>query len=196
MNARATILLLLVANSAIAAQKPETWAMPIQERVALRLEHQRTAASRSRVNSTSDPYAPMPRFEINGARTPALFLPNELMSLFLNTFLGSDAARTAARASYRDAIQSYGWQESQFWRDLDRDAGDFYRLLDTSSSGERDKAWEKEVCASRTRTLRRMRTRYARFDEFLYREVAPRHVVASDRLEDSAWLLWLEGGCQ
>lgn len=195
MKTREAVFLLLLAVSAAAAQTKDPWKLPLEERIARRMEHQRAAMTRRAGPGTNTPSRP--QFSIDGTKNPELFLPNELMASFLNTTDGEhEADRAAARLSFREAIQSFGWRESHFWRDLDSSAADFRRLARSAESDKGDVNWQKDACASRARALRAMRTLYPRFDEFLYRAVAPRRAIASDRLEDPEWLLWLDGGCQ
>ena len=158
------------------------WQLPTDERLARRFE---------RLSGPGVAHA------IVGSDTPELFLPGELMALFLTNVMAADQTAAArARESYRHSLAIFTWDAGKFWRDVDDAAAEYHRLTSviTGEAGTADLS--RRVCASRVAALTELRRRYSRFDEFLYRTVAPRSGLTIDRSLSREWLSWLEGGCK
>lgn len=173
-----SLLLIMLGTGASAVERP-AWTLTATERVARRVPATGTKA---------------PRLVIDGSKSPELFLPGELMAFLLNSLEGGDSRhRSDLRNDYLTSLARFGWAPEAFWRDLETSANDFLRL--TRRMTPLDRGASRLACSHRIAALNAMRTKYARFDEFLYVAVAPRHRVTSDRPTSTDWLLWVEGGC-
>lgn len=189
----AALLFALAASAAEQGRPP--WSLTIAERLALRLDPERLADRARRYASNAGPGSATPRFVIEGQREPELFLPYEVMGQLLNTQLEDEAAQQRIRSTYAAAIRDFGWSPTEFWQDVESIGGEYARLA-KSFPPERTDQTERRICSSRADALAHMREKYRRFDEFLYREVAPRHTVYGDTVPTAAWSAWLEGGCR
>lgn len=139
---------------------------------------------------------PTASFLIDGRENPELFLPTELMAYLLSSFSDEGSSRETLRASYEPSLASFGWEPRSFWADLERSAGDYFALTAQNDGAHRSKERSRRICTVRAAALDKMRSKYPRFDEFLYRVEAPRNVAASDQILSADWLLWVEGGCR
>ena len=172
-------LLLAITNVTAAEQPP--WSLTYAERFQAR------ASQRQASNGAA--------LVLAGDEKPGMFLPGELMALFLSNTGGErNATAGRMRARYGESLRGFSWEPEAFWRDVDRAAATFHEL----TAANPDLAWEasRQICAARVAALTTMRTRYPRFDEFLYTAVAPRHRLVVQHGGSEEWLLWLEKGCQ
>lgn len=174
----------------------QPWQWTLDDRLASRTDPV-AARERTRVHvQESGAASAAPGFIIDGKRNPELFLSHELMALLLSTAGTDDAASQRTRASYDSAVEELGWEATTFWRDFADASGEFVHLTQDSAGPERTSALSARICSARVDALITMRRRYARFDEFLYLHVAPRHVVTSEGSGNTEWLRWLERGCR
>jgi len=174
-----SVVSLLLATTNVAAERPP-WSLTYPERFQAR------ASQREASNGVAVVLA--------GDEKPGMFLPGELMALFLsNTGGAGNATAARMRARYGESLGGFSWAPDAFWRDLDQTAATYHEL----TAANPDPSWEasRQICAARIAALTTMRIRYARFDEFLYTAVAPRHRLVVQHGRSDEWLLWLEKGC-
>lgn len=131
---------------------------------------------------------PVPRFFIDGRRRPELFMSHELMAFLLGT-------APADRRGHDAVILSLGWDPAVFWRDLESASAE-HTAISRAAAGNPTLAQDRAMCAARFDALTAMRTRYRRFDEFLYVAIATENALVSDTVPSEQWLLWLEEGCR
>jgi hypothetical protein len=191
-----TVFAIALAGPLTATDRP-AWLLTAEERVALRYDG-RKAAERRRIAATrAAPGMPPPELVIDGSANPELFLPSELMAFLLSSTVGAhaDPQRSQLRALYGESLETFGWDAETFWSDFERSATTFIAL--TANDDEaRPPDRSRLICASRAASLTAMRARYPRFDEFLYRAVAPHNQLSSERPPEAEWLLWVESGCR
>jgi hypothetical protein len=191
-------VLVLLALAAY-GQERAPWLLSTDERLALRFDS-RAAAERMRVyaqSSDDELSAMLPPFLIDGRRNPELLLPSELMAFLLAAIHDAGSARAgSARTRYSLTVEALQWDVDRFWADLDEASSRFAALLRESTVSKRSDETSIRLCESRIAALSEMRKRYDRFDEFLYRAIAPETVLTSDRAPARTWLLWLERGCK
>jgi hypothetical protein len=200
------------ANPAQKAPPPrEPWQWTLDERLAVRFdpEDMRRRAEERLADLADFPGATYEEGVciVNGARDPALLLPFELYNKLLILGFGSKTElwQEDRQEILREA-KSLGFGED-FWTTLQTLAREQLQLRETrrqeaKQSGGQQPApsveEQKAECAKRLETLTAFRAHFGkRFDEFLYRAVAPRTNVAMPPNPD--WpqqLRLIEGGCQ
>ena len=193
-----------LASAALAqdARKPPWLWTPeerFRERFDAKSKQDRMARQRSAntIRQVKDGFWP-----IDGDANPELFLPSELMNVFLSQ-------QIAAREIYRQAIKTAGWDYDDFWRVMESNAADFLAAskqmgdLQRKSHGHGPEQpdWDRlgeQLCSARTRALAAGRQTFGAeaFDKFLYTAVAP-HLVqwASDETDNATNLTRMEKGC-
>jgi hypothetical protein len=175
-------------RSLVLAQVPAPWALSLAERAAKR------AAAESRARQGKTEIASVNgRFRIDGGVTPELFFPFELFTQLVPQAAGTTTASARVRASYAPQILSLGWQPDPFWRDVVVATQQYRELI--QANPRPDTVTSRKICLQRAEALRSLRRRYPRFDEFLYRAIAPRTVGASSYPSEDT-VIWIEGGCQ
>lgn len=176
----------LVVGGPVTSAQP--WALTLEERAAKRAaaESHRSHGGAQTANATTP-------FRIDGAVTPELFFPNELFTQLVAQASYDKAASSPIRAVYNEYVRLLGWQSDSFWRDV-LEATAAYRES-IRANPRPDPATSRRICSQRAEALTELRRRYPRFDEFLYRAVAP-------RMSQVLWhpysgsVLWIESGCQ
>lgn len=192
MRVLISVVLLFFALSMVAADR-NPWELTLEERLALRVDpHAAAARLRVHADDAGVEVGRPPQFVIDGAHNPELFLPGELMSFLLS----EDETRRPALVRYQTVLESLHWDPAKFWSDLDAAASDYTTLMRDTLESPRSEAVSRQLCATRILALTRMRQKYERFDEFLYRAVASAATVVGDRPATRDWLLWLERGCE
>jgi hypothetical protein len=184
---------LFVFAAGMSAGERDPWTVSNSERLTRRFDAIRIA-KRDLVPVAEEA---APQVSIDGADSPELFLPGELMALFLaNVTDIRGTPKGNARQSYSEAIAGYSWDATLFWCDFEEATAEYNRLL--AARTDADPSWEenRRICSSRASALRTMRDRYPRFEEFLYRAVASRSALTVSSRTSREWLLWIEGGCQ
>lgn len=182
------LLVFLLAFSAV-AQERAPWKWTLEERLARRLDQTHIA---ERAKKAGNPRV----FVIEGRENPELFLPGELMSSVLNTFI-PELHRARTQAAYAPEIESFGWDPEAFWRDVQMSAGKYHTLLEKHPGAGRTEEISRMICAEKIAALHELRRRYDRFDEFLYTAIAPRITQSSAYAPPSAERTrWTEGGCR
>lgn len=165
-------------QSQSASGKP-SWLWTTEERIAKRVSPAAREARRARglqkARSVAPGFSP-----IDGSVEPELFLPVELVTrLVLNT----DAPDERMREVYRAAIASHGWNYEQFWDGLHSAATPYLSLMKQSGELQRQTRGHADlghlrlqVCATAVDLLDTAYKTFGQqaFDEFLYRNVAPR----------------------
>ena len=173
------------------AQERMPWQLSIDERLALRHELANKLAAQPRVQSTQRDGKPPARFVLDGRETPELFLRTELMAFLLSEF-GDHENGARVLETYRPMlVDEFKWSPEAFWRDFEAASVSYFQ----ADAGENDEAAAVPICRARMATLSEMVKRYPRFEEFLYRALAPRSVMASNQIVTVDHLRWLEEGC-
>lgn len=190
---RIFIPLMILLATATAAEPRAPWKLTTTERIRLRRDPN-LAAERRRTPALIDMNVASSADVISGKDHPELFLPTELLT-FLITSVARDAATSSRTKRDLDPLlQTFGWDASSFWSDIDRVAAAYI----ASGNGidvegvERD----RRMCSARAAALADLRGRYKRFDEFLYVGIAPTRTIIEEVSRSADWLLWIEGGCQ
>lgn len=186
---------LLILSVPVTAGDRPAWSMSNEERLALRFDEHASAERVQAHVSAMALDAARPQFVIDGARNPELFLPGELMSFLLAGYAGDSESIEAARRKHAGTLQELEWSAGRFWADLNLAASEYRQLTRQGSTSRRSDAASRRICSARISALKRMREKYERFDEFLYRAIAAETVIASDRPATRDWVLWLERGC-
>jgi hypothetical protein len=183
----ARLLVFVIAFSAV-AQERAAWKWTLDERLARRFDPPHMA-ERAAKAGTRD------AFVISGRDNPELFLPSELVSSVLMTFI-PELHRARTQAAYAPAIESFGWDPEVFWRDVQMSAGQYHTLLQKYPGAGRTKEISRMMCVEKIAALHELRRKYDRFDEFLYTAVAPGITVASTYAVSAERDRWREGGCR
>jgi hypothetical protein len=210
------LLLSFAVHGADGPQKPP-WRWTTEERLALRLDPQSIqarAAHDDRLNDSPRRNGDAPRFVIDGARDPQLFLPWELFENLTGS-LREDSLRDRQRLS--TAITKFGWKDAEFWPTLatltaayrTRHAGllNLMQAMQEMPPAERRDAearLESEniaLCGLRADALVQARAHFGEeaFQRFLYEAVAPQILISSGGRADEGErrrLLYVEGGCR
>lgn len=190
----ACVVLLLLPVIASAADKP-AWEWTDAERIAARLDP-RNLEARVRANAAADPEATGLAFVIDGSRDPALFLPAEVMDMLLASFsFDGNALGEPDRIHLQAPIESFGWDPGVFWSDVRLAANEYFAAMQEQRSSKATDAISRKICSSRIKALRTIREKYERFDEFLYRVIAPRSTLGGSRAENEESLRWRNGAC-
>ncbi|HYO75119.1 MAG TPA: hypothetical protein VE010_01550 [Thermoanaerobaculia bacterium] len=189
------LVLAAVLPSSLYAREP--WTLTVAERLEKRFDPVH-AAERILAQTRMGPSdRKAPGFVIDGSRNPDLFLPSELMSFLLSHANSGDAVhRHAGRAAYEPVIVTMNWPVTDFWADLEVSAAPHAQLVRENLDSIHDAETSRRICRSKHDALQAMRSRYDRFDEFLYRAVAPRSTFAGEKAMPREWVVWLEEGCQ
>lgn len=187
ITAGARLLLFVVAFSAV-AQERAPWKWTLEERLALRYDRAHMA---ERAKNAGNPSA----FVIAGRENPELFLPSELVSSLLSTFI-PEVYRARTQAAYAPAIESFGWDPEVFWRDVEISGGQYNTLIERYPGVGRTREISRIICAENVAALYELRQKYDRLDEFLYTAVASRSTVTSTYEVSAERSRWLEGGCK
>lgn len=191
------LLLCVVAMAACAqnkAQKPDSskpWLWTTEQRLAARFDpaaiRDRQEAYERRLTPAQQAYmAPQPgenlnsegaRYIIDGSRNPELFLPSELVEgLLISGFDPDLTRRHLSRDLYREGISTLGLTEDEFWSLL-------LSIEDRSRTAAEKSSADVDVVQCRTLAgiLDTFRKRFGhqRFDQFLYKTMAP-HAVTSN----------------
>jgi hypothetical protein len=196
--------LLALSIPALGSRRPSD--LSIDERLALRFDtkaaSERAHAFAREINRPVDA-----EVVIQGTRNPEVFLPHELMdNLLLATLAHEGEKRRLIEETYEEGLHAISAEPAQFWTDL-HDAGKAYHAawsaVVTEKRLDRNKAEQPRLtgaavalCRARKDALVFMRSRYARFDEFLYATVAPRIQLVSRVTADAPTLRMIEGGCK
>lgn len=216
------LLVLLLPLRTVRGEEPRRpWEWPLEERIAARLDPGRSAARtererRRRAESAAryvgSPVLPPVQFVIDGATEPELLLPFELFGSLLNGL--DEFTGAATRRQYAADLACFGWEEDDFWQFLTAITAGYEQLSTRAlaiqmtlrrSSPAKARALRAELdtlhaamCGLRADALLKLRQTLPRFDEFLYRAVAP-NVSLSGRTPgpgEGQRLLWVEGGCK
>lgn len=194
MNRTTVAAVALVSTLALsaAAQEPPPWTLTIPERIQARLDPKRIAMRADAAKGT-----PHVGFVLDGSRNPELFLPSELMSFFLSDLItGTPEHRRKDRRSYDRAFQQLGWSSAAFWSDVEVASAEYLRLEQEGGEQHRSAELSRRICAERVAVLNTLRSKYPRFDEFLYGTFAPRQSTVSAQPLSAERLLWIEEGCR
>lgn len=123
---------------------------------------------------------------VSGEDAPELFLPIELFIALSNGIEGDGVFKKTSRATLRDRILDFGFDDEEFWRDLERVAADHLSLADRQSGIQRRletadiverrelqgeaEQMDVNLCRSRAVALAKAREHFGeeRFDRFLY----------------------------
>lgn len=154
------------------------WLWTTEERIAKRVDPAERDARRSRALQTARQIAP--GFSpIDGSIEPELFLPVELVTRLV---LRTDAPNERWRERYRAAIASHGWEYEHFWDVLHAAAAPYLSLMEQTATLQRQKRGrvdvgqlQPQICAVSVDLLDTAYKTFGKqkFDEFLYRSVAP-----------------------
>jgi len=180
--------------TATEAQSIKPWQWSLADRLRERLED-KNISERLKDAKAFSATGSGTKFVVDGKRNPELFLPSELMAFLLSTLTTDPKQQSMIRAGYRPSITAFGWVPETFWSDLETAANAFMRARQESYR-ERSEELDRTACHSRIQALKAMRSKYERFDEFLYTAVAPKNMVVSAKPATADWLTWLEGGSQ
>jgi hypothetical protein len=191
MTFRTTVLILfsvLSGSNIIAAEQRAAWVLTPAEHVSRRLEARLGPNVRQTGNTVR---------EVDGSRNPELFLSGDLTGILLNSIRPEYLAHsTEMHERLNPWLLSFDWNPTIFWHDLDAASIEYMRLIHEEGHTRRSGEVSRQICGSRIAVLTAMRQKYERFDEFLYRAIAPNHIMTIDDGASAAWLLWVEGGCK
>jgi hypothetical protein len=184
----------LLAFAALAAARPP-WLLTDGERIAARVDP-RNVSERVRAHRDSAEGGVSAPYVIDGQRNPELFLPTELVAFLATQYFVDERTRSAERAGYAPVLASLQTDATAFWSDFDAAIAEYVTLVREPATGAHPGEKSRSACAARVAALNAMRTKYPRFDEFLYTAVAPRRSIAYSQPEDPQWLALVSRGCK
>jgi hypothetical protein len=202
-----TLLILISVSSYAAQPERRPWQLTSEERLARRFdpEHIRDRqAAYEAAHPRSRPARFIPAgvekadqrnvtvYRIDGRRNPDLFLPHELFDGLLTALVPDARRREQQRTAYGPGIRALGFNEADFWEQLEAIASDYVALKHSSPDSN-----EAALCRARHDALRAARNSFGSFDALLYSVIAPaRQVSVATDTDDAARLIAAEKGCQ
>lgn len=132
-------------------------------------------------------------YVIDGTRNPELFLPHENFQTLLTGVVAPEPLRGQQRAYYRAAIIDFGFDDVDFWRDLEAAVAPFLSVSADAFDGSDD------MCRARHKALESARAYFGAtlFDRFMYTVVAPskQHASTTNEVDPAAALRRNGAGC-
>jgi hypothetical protein len=211
------VLVVLCSQAAIAdPPKPASvsekrpWQLSSEERLALRLDPTLIAARQVRAEERDRAMGRNPNtalregprsYGVDGSVTPELIFPHELFDGLMAGLVPDQARRDRRRRILRGGLHSVGLDPDNFWAQLETVAGGYARYkyrkqLGTAAAGDENPG---RGCRLAFEALTAARKAFGgeRFDEILYKVIAPFTQVASATTADPAEeLRRVAGGCK